>query len=130
MKKSVLIICFMVMLALVGCQKAGETKNAEVDLGQSKVFSQEDREKAVEAVEKKFKEFGNCEMTKIWYDESDEYTSYVIEENKIVLYSDFKTGDVDDQSGFNKNSELLGWSWILERDSKDDDWKVVDYGNI
>ena len=129
MKKNLLVITLLVIITLVGCQKAGESKNAEIDLGESKVYSQEDREKAVEAIKKEFKEFKNCEMTKIWYDESDEYAGSVIEDGKtIVFYSNFKTGDVDDQSGFSKNSEEERWSWTLERESKDGDWEVTNYG--
>ena len=121
---------FMVItIVLVGCQKSGDTKNIQVDLGQSEVYSKEDREKAIECVKEKFKEFKNCEMTRIWYDETEDYTKSVAEKDKngIVLYASFNTGDVDEQSGLSDNKEYE-FSWTLERDNKDGQWKVVDYG--
>ena len=93
------------------------------------MYSEQEREDAVEAVKEKFKEFTNCELTKIWYDENTDLASSALKEkNKIVLYTDFKTGDVEKDSGLTKNSKVDGWSWTLQRDNKDDEWRIVDYG--
>ena len=129
MKKLVQIMFIVTAIILVGCQKVGDTKNVKIDLGQSNIYSEEDREQAVECVEEKFKEFKNCEMTKIWYDETNDYTQTVIEKGKttIVIHSSFNTGDVSVQSGFSDNEEYE-FSWTLERDDKEGQWKVVDYG--
>ena len=131
MKKRIVILSLItvLMFLLVGCQKDGKTDNAKVDLGKSDVYSEQEREKAVEAVKEKFKEFSNCELTKVWYDENTDLASAALKEkNKIVLYTNFKTGDVEESSGLKKNSKVDGWSWTLQRDSKDDDWRIVDYG--
>lgn len=131
MKKNIFILSLVtvLMFLLVGCQKEGKTDNAKVDLGKSDVYSEQEREDAVEAVKEKFKEFTNCELTKIWYDEITELASSTLKDkNKIVLYTDFKTGDVEKDSGLTKNSKVNGWSWTLQRDNKDDEWRIVDYG--
>jgi hypothetical protein len=50
-------------------------------------------------------------------------------ENVIVLMSDFDVDSSGAQEGFNPNSTYSDWNWILIRDSKSGNWRVVDWGH-
>jgi hypothetical protein len=49
-------------------------------------------------------------------------------ENIIVLLSDFYASSLSDGGGFNPDSTYTDWMWILIRDSKNEEWKIADWG--
>lgn len=142
MKKLLVLICLLiVMLSLSSCKAAGKTDGASVNLGKSSKFSEKEIKAAAKCVEKKFKDFSGCALTKLWYDEkkSNEFTKGYLSngkglvngvkaENVIVLLSDFNVGSSGADYGFNPNSTYSNWNWILIRDSKTGDWRADDWG--
>ena len=127
MRKCLLLsisICFCFIL--VACN-SGKVNNAEVIIGNSNKLSQTEIEEAMSAVKVKFRDFKGCNLTKLWYDEqrSDDYDEG---ENTIVLLSNFDTNKAAGSQGFNTNSNYAYWMWILKRESKSDNWKIVDWG--
>jgi len=54
-------------------------------------------------------------------------TNGVSRENLIVLFSNFKAGTRAEMP-FNRNFIYEEWIWILIRDSKNDPWRIDDWG--
>ncbi|WP_040196404.1 hypothetical protein [Candidatus Soleaferrea massiliensis] len=115
-----LIMC----LTLVACN-AGKTDQVSVSIGTSSKFSLEDIENAVQRVKEKFKDFEDCELLELWYDETaDTSTS----KNSMVLLSNFKVGPSGGNGSLEPNSTYTEWQWILIRDNTSDNWLVKDWG--
>ncbi len=115
--------------------------NVVVNIEKSDKFSEKEINNAINCVKKKFKQFGGCKLTKLWYDEKksniyvQEYLSNgkgslngIKAENVIILLSDFDVNSSGGDGSFNPNSTYSHWSWTLIRDSKTGNWKVVDWG--
>ena len=128
-------------MSLGACKQAGRTNNAEVTIGKSDKFSEEEINSAINTVKIKFKDFNGCDLKKLWYDEekSNKFTQWYLEggrgsvngvqaENVIVLLSDFKVDSSGGDGSLNPNFTYTGWNWILIRDSKEGKWKVDDWG--
>ncbi|RSD28636.1 DUF4829 domain-containing protein [Mesobacillus subterraneus] len=142
MKKRILYIGLVVVIfaGLIYTQ-LGKAHGAEVSIGKSTKFSEEEINDAVSRVKLKFLEFNGCNLTKIWYSEdksnelAEDYIKYgrgsetgVKAENVMVLLSNF---DVDSSGGdgsFEPNSTQTDWKWILVRDHKLDRWKLDGWG--
>lgn len=121
--------------------QGGKTTNAAVSIEKSDKFNEEEINKAINTVKRKFKEFDGCEMTKIWYSEKDSneaiesYLNYgggsetdTKKENVIVLLSNFNVDSSGAEESLNPNSTYTDWKWILVRDSTADNWRVEDWG--
>ncbi|MFV0363260.1 MAG: hypothetical protein ACK5LL_09275 [Suipraeoptans sp.] len=112
--------------------KPGKTGNVVITLDESRKFSEEEVESAVDCVLEKFKDFEGCELQKLWYDEErsnaevDDRGSE--EENIIVLFSEFYVGHIGVDPGFSTDSNYTEWMWVIMRDSKTDSWSVVSWG--
>jgi len=143
MKKTILCLFVIIsFIALVGCDRSqGIVANAQVDIGTSIRFTQQEIEEAVDRVKEKFVDFKGCELIRLWYDEDSSYRSIeiymtsgrgrvndVVRENVIVLLSDFKVDSSGGDGSFNPNSTYYNWAWILIRDSENDSWRVDDWG--
>ena len=115
--------------------------NVVVNIEKSDKFSEKEINNAINCVKKKFKGFGGCSLTKLWYDEkksNDFIQGYLSNgkgslngikaENVIVLLSDFDVNSSGGDGSFNPNSTYSHWSWTLIRDSKTGTWKVDDWG--
>lgn len=140
MKKWLLLaMLFASCLIFVSCgQDAGKSDHTEMTIGESTQFSQEEMNAAIYAVKSKFKSFTNCELLRLSYDEASSISmaqGYVeegrssAEDNVIVFYSDFYVspeGGVD--GGLQPDHTYHNWAWILKRDSKNDSWKVNNWG--
>jgi hypothetical protein len=144
MKKAKKLLAFLIIIIFLlidsGCNsvsslaQGGKTATAEVSIGKSNQFSEEEIKDAMSCVKKRFKVFYGCTLTKLWYDEekSSSYaegflTNDVEADNVIVLFSDFDVGSSCDE-GLTPNSTYTDWSWILIRDSKTGDWRVDNWG--
>lgn len=128
MKKlaSILLIavsCFI----LSGCVSAGATENTVVTLGSSVHFSETDLQAAVDVVKEKFKDFKDCEMTELWYDEVAALTQSEGNMEKIILFSNFKTGP-DVEQTLNVNSTYENYMWFVAKDGVSGEWQVVSWG--
>lgn len=111
--------------------------NASTNSGSSVKFFEDEIDAAISSVKEKFKDFEGCDLTDIWYDESQSnlriqnYIKNHVDvdaENAIVLLSNFKVDDSGKDGSFEPNSIYTDWCWILVRESKTDNWKVVDWG--
>ncbi|MFL0269058.1 DUF4829 domain-containing protein [Candidatus Clostridium radicumherbarum] len=142
MRKPILILCLIIaVFSFVAYSRTGKTNNAELSIGKSDKFSEQEINDAVNCVKKKFKGFNGCNLTKLWYDEERSniliggYLSNgrgsvngVKSENVIVLMSNFDVDSSGVDKGFNPNSSYSNWNWILIRNNKTSNWKVDDWG--
>jgi len=140
--KTLISLCFiLIALFLISNIQGGKTDTVAVSIEESDKFTEEEINKAIKAVKRKFKEFNGSEMTKLWYSEEDSneaiesYLHYgggsegtVREENIIVLLSNFHVDSTGAEEGFNPNTTYMDWNWILVRDGKADKWRVEDWG--
>ena len=140
MKKSLpLLLIILISFALFSCNSKSNTQNAEIDLGTSSKFSEEEIQNSINKVIEKFSTFENCELTKLWYEEqlsirnSGLYLSNgkganngSTIENTIVIFSEFKTNSKAG-GGWTTNTNYY-WNWTLIREDNESEWVVDDYG--
>lgn len=148
--KKFLTFLFIILVTfhLLGCRQynklnneVSKTNNQETATKKYTKFSDDKINEATNCVKTKFKDFKGCTLTQLWYDE--EKSNHVVEiyfknrsgelstvkaENAIVLLSNFNVADPGSNSGLEPNSTYSDWNWILVRDSKTSNWKVVDWG--
>lgn len=138
----ILSMCLMLtLLPLVSCEISEESKNVEIDIGQSTKFTKEEIEKAITEVIDNF-DFPSCTLTEVSYDEEksnqiiESYLSNgsgkingAISENVIVLLSSFDVDDSGDNPVLEPNTTYSDYNFTLIRDNnKSSDWKIVDQG--
>lgn len=136
MKKIIsLLLVFTLLLSLCACSSGTDTSKTIKEIGESKKFSKEEIDSAVNLVLKKgfSKDSGVESFDKIWYDEersNKEAASYHAtkndSDNAIVLFTDFTTGS--NTMSLNPNDKYTGYMWILKRSSKNASWKIIDCG--
>ncbi|MDD6145923.1 MAG: DUF4829 domain-containing protein [Oscillospiraceae bacterium] len=138
MKKFLPLI--LVLVALLMFSACSDHEKAEVVIGKSDLFTEEEIQAAVDLVLKDgFSKDAGATITKIWYEEESSRRAVeiymengmgsvngVLEENVMILFSDFKTGSKT--QSLNPNDKYTGWRWILIRDSQDGSWKIDDCG--
>lgn len=129
------IILLCLSLLLNGCVPKGKIDNAEIEYGESEMFTRHELETAVDTVLKKFKDFPDCtlytlqyseEMTQQYqqsYGEENEYKDYEI----VVYVSHFTTGPKSDREGFTPDSDW-DFHWILGRKNNKNEWEILNYG--
>ena len=130
-----ILICLGVVLVLVlgvfAVYHFLPKSSAEIHLGESERFTDEEVQEAVSAVLAKFDEFEGCKLLRLWYDEAESDRVLADEdvpmENIIVLYSDFRSPKRN-SGAWNPNEIYGGWSWTLTRENKDSPWQIVNYG--
>lgn len=131
----VVILILYALLWLLTYMPKGKYENAEITIGKSDTFSQDDFEQAKKAIFAEFVNYDGCEMLSLVYDESmsDEYKNdYYPEYHEnygleiMVLYSDFKTQNDMHESSFNDDCLYRQWKWIMVK--KDGEWVVGDRG--
>lgn len=132
---AILIIISIIILILVNfTNKKGNIEKAEIVIGNSEIYSEDEIKSAIDIVLSKFKDFP-ATLNKIWYDEeksqkeSKEWAKRYNADQAIVLYSNFKTysGDQALNHGFNSNSEYPNWGWILVRINHEE-WQLKTWG--
>lgn len=107
----------------------GDMSHVEVRQTPSQMYSQSEIENAIEVIRNDFEDWKGCTMTLIYYAGDD----ICAEETKnrgvqtLVLYSDFRTGNVDGNDGLNSNHTYRRWNWILIKD-EGGRWKHIDHG--
>jgi hypothetical protein len=140
MKRFVAI--FLAMVMTVGLSACGAaTKGVKIDLGKSERFSEAERQAAADFVLAQFQGEGyeGCTLRRIYYDEAQslrlapsyidgpQYDIYGMDpDDIIVLFSDFRTGDV--LGSFEPNANYNGWAWYLIRDGKGEPWREYTHG--
>jgi hypothetical protein len=135
------LVAAVAACGLAGCgAPAGRTDDAEVVIGESTRFSPAEIEDAVAAVKDDFREFKDCVLLEIRYDEAfsdtgaDSYLRYgggsgggVARENVMVLESSFHVGKSAGPA-WNRDTDYTGYAWYLVRAEGSAAWQVVDYG--
>jgi len=131
-----IIICFGTAIS----NQQGKSGNAVVTVDESTQFSESEIYEAVSCVKTKFRDFKGSELTDIWYDEEKSILavkSYMTSgagsvndvkpENVIVLLSNFKVNS-SNKVGFEPNSIVEDWCWILIRNDETSRWVADDWG--
>lgn len=115
-------------LCLSGC---GITFTAKITADESEILSENDIEKAMDAVKGEFSGFDGCVLLELEYDEDFSKRQFKLNaeqyeaEEVIVLRSKFFVGKK--MEGSLEKGEVAKWSWILVRD-KGGSWKIADAG--
>ena len=145
------IILIVVMLSLVVLFQfwhntrpivQGKTENVVIDIGESSKFSVEEIKAAMDLVIEKFSDYYYCELTELWYNEMQSEKEIIewymvsgrgsingaMQENVIVLHSNFSTGARSGDYGFSPGSRYEDWNWILIRQTKNSPWAIDDWG--
>lgn len=107
----------------------GDISHAEVDIGNSELFTPSQIKYASEAVKEEFAgNWDGCELLQICYagDNESRYESENRGYEVIVLVSDFETHRLPGNSSLASDSTYREWKWILM--SSGAGWQVVDYG--
>ena len=126
-------------ITLEGYLGAVNETDVTVELGESKIYSEEDLADAVSQIKCKFASFKGCELHVLryagddcvtdenlkWVNEKDEDAGYT---RVIEFISEFHSPVEDDgQNAWNIDEEYTGWQWWLAR-TEDGGWDVVDWG--
>ena len=141
MKKIIILFCCLLsVFSLVACNKGSVSNDILIEVSKSTKFSKDEIENAIQNVKSNFS-FSEATLTNIWYDEEksnyliDSYlengrglTNGVKEENVIILLSNFDVDGSGDNPVLNPNTTYSDYQWILIRDSKNNVWKIDDFG--
>lgn len=141
MKKIIILFCCLLsVFSLVACNKGSVSNDILIEVSKSTKFSKDEIESAIQNVKSNFS-FSEATLTNIWYDEEksnyliDSYlengrglTNGVKEENVIILLSNFDVDGSGDNPVLNPNTTYSDYQWILIRDSKNNVWKIDDFG--
>jgi len=127
------ILTLVIFVVVINGMYAGKINEAEIIIGNSEKFDEEEINSAVEIILKKFKNsYTQCNLVTLEYHEEksdreiqgDRYNF----SNTIIFYASFTTGEKSIENGFSPNSTYNGWRFVLTRDSKDGEWKVESTG--
>lgn len=145
-KRAVLLVCAVILVitsfyAYNIIFDKGRVSECEVIIGESKIFTEKEIERAAAAVKTKFRSFEGCTLSKLEYDEEYRNESVkhymqtgggsvngVKEENVIIFKSSFFAENPKGDSGLTEGLEYRGWNWIVIRNSKNSRWIVKDWG--
>ncbi len=140
-RPTILLVGAVLLLVLGICIVFGQVGHAAVDCGASEKFSDAELDAAIRCAKSSFiRNFSGCELLKVCYDEEeaqrviDGYLYHgpgkgtsVKEENLLVLFLDFKTGERASPA-LNPNAVYYQYGATLLRDRADGPWKVVEWG--
>jgi len=133
---------FTLLLVLGACgSNSARTRNAQIDLGESDRFTQEEIQAAIDVVKEMFLDSRRrwSEIYRLWYDELFSDATIVSggwdRENTIVIDSLYYRGQGYGDGiywwpgrGFGPARRLMPWIWILARESPYDPWVYVTGG--
>ena len=142
MKK--ILICAALILALIfalsACGSAGgKTDDAVIDYGSSELYSQQDMDEAIAAIEKEFSTWKGCELHSIryagddcssednirWMNQLNEGAGYT---QCIGFVSDFHSPvKGDGQDAWQYDTEYTDWQWWLAR-TDGGAWELLTWG--
>ena len=72
MKKYLLFLGIIGLLALTACGKQAKMSDVTIDYGSSSIYSKEDMDAAIKAIKTVFKDFDGCELHSISYSSDDQ----------------------------------------------------------
>lgn len=128
------IIIIGITYLVIDADRPGITKHAQIILGDSEKYSEEEIQAAIDIVLIEFKDFPAV-LNKLWYDEekskieSKSWIEKYSADDVIVLYSEFRTfkGEQAMLAGFDRDKEYKNWNWVLIR-SNNEDWQLETWG--
>ena len=130
MKKLVL---FLMVLSILLCA-CGKVSSVEIELGESKLYSENELRQAADLVVRQFqKGFESCTLLNIRYDEAEslayaeDWAEQYEAKEAIVLYSDFLVIGNRNPT-LNGNSKYENWCWVLVRNGGNWELKTWGYG--
>lgn len=129
---TLLIICVYCVL-LISCN--GDSSKADVDLGSSRLFTQEELEGAVSCIKREFRGFNGCTMLNLRYDEEEtkkagpQWAKDAERKGRVAIFlSDFETGSSGGDGSMEPNSKYPDWQWIVIKDKTTGEWQVLTSG--
>ena len=134
MKRIVVVFCLLTLVfSFSSCSYRSKTRNAEINLGKSQIFSQDELQNAAEVVVSSFLDGEiTSYLQKLWYneEESDRVLKNPLyrdldDRNKIVMFGDFHAGSKHPTHAI---QNLKGYCWILVRENENSDWYVKSSG--
>lgn len=142
MKKWILALLTAILCAaaLIGCGR-NPAATAEIDLGTSSVYSEDDRNAAVRLILHQFSTWNGCELHRVsyggdaecnaenlaWLNELEAANDAKETFTQCILFlSDFHSPK-HDSGGFNEDFEYTDWQWWLAR-SDGGNWKLMSWG--
>ena len=134
-------ICLILAFASCGERKteAGEAApEVVVDLGESELYTQEERSDAVSAVRTKFATFAGCELHRVRYagddansEENLRWLNSLVDDAEFTqvaeFLTDFHSPVEDGPYAWEQDTEYRDYQWWLAR-KKDGGWEVVSWG--
>lgn len=135
------LVFFVCVCGLMGCEKAAGTE-AEINYGNSTVYSREEMDEAIEIIKDAFVLWDGCELQSISYSSDDECNSEnvawlneLMEANHlsdkftqcIMFESDFHTPE-NGNMAWNPDTDYKDYQWWLARTSDNSEWKLVTWG--
>ncbi|MBQ6266842.1 MAG: hypothetical protein IJK64_03635 [Clostridia bacterium] len=138
MKKTICVLLLLcIVLTAAGCAQACKTENAKIDLGESALYSVEDRQAAVDyIVNRLFKNNVVKELYAVRYagdDRSQEEQAYYVDAEQlafdeiIVFLTDFRSARGVKAGSLNPNENYTDYAYILGRETGGD-WEFVTGG--
>ena len=128
-----LSVCMLLAILLTGCGSGGRIAQADVQMGESTIYTEDEIGEAMDIVLEHFKEeFTDCYLTSLWYDEAisvksaEEWAVQYEAKEAIVLMSNFYTGPYGGDGSLNVNETYENWQWILVRN--DGSWELKTRG--
>ena len=137
MRRLILIPLLLGALLLSGCGRGADVSRYTVDYGESAVYTEEERARAVTAVVERFREWDGCVLHTVSYTDDALSTGYLDNCRERQPEADFTASIVFDLT-FRSPKEGGGswepdcayeWSMILAK-SDGGEWTPVDWGVI
>ena len=138
MKKKIWILVASVIAVVLiagGILYFNQSSGIKVKIGKSDEYSKSEIKDAVKVVQEEFKkEFKGVELKEIEFDnalnlkEEGRAKKEYGKKYALVLTSTLKSGSSEECGAFEPNTVYTGWNWTLVRDSQNEEWKLVSWG--
>jgi hypothetical protein len=136
MKKLLTVaIIAILMFSFAACSGGndGGDDGFTTTMTESEIFSNEDFDSAVGALEEYFESFEGCTLKSVSYAGDDEVKAEaeyqgLDPELVMVLKSTFETDGEDHQNGLEPNHTYEDYKWIFTRQTTDGSWEHKDHG--
>ncbi len=143
MKRILILLIALLLLAASGCGGVlpeGDVSNAQIDYGESALYTKEDMDAAIRVIEKEFRTWRGFELHRITFvsdekcnEENVAWLNELEDANDadehftqcIVFESDFHTAKNDE--GFEADTDYTHWQWWLGR-CDGGEWKLMTWG--
>ena len=135
------VVSLMMIAVLTGCGSSGT--GAEIDYGNSELYTQEDMDQAIEMIEKEFGTWEGCELYNIRYASDDANSAENIKwmnelagekdidqefTQCIEFLSDFHSpAEPGEDTAWEADTDYTDWQWWLAR-TDGGEWQLMTFG--